>query len=487
MRPRPRLSKVVSSKNKRMKKCLIPIIASICFSTIYCADAFQSVIEAENSANTLRGTAQVSSNSCASGGQVVGWIGDGGQNDNSTLQDNANILRQAINNASPGDILSLPPGTFKFYRSGNATIEIKNKSDLTIVGQGDGSGSGLTELVFHYGTQDHQAVFRVENSQRIWLKDFAIDWAWEIDPLAYYAEVTQKGSNHINVRFPDPITPGEVDWNNVEQISPAPGFGPAANGVEVWGVNPTSVTQVWPRVLRVEGASGLKNFSVGDWVRIRQHDHEGNHVWVLMDAGHIVFEHITIYSGTLMGWNIRGESNSIKLDYARIVPKPGRPLSTYADGLRIGQFTGNLEVQNCEFSHQGDDALNIKQNVSVGARRDTLVFASDLPSFSGTDFTLINERYVVGNYIIADNYFHSSRARGILPKLPNGTVTGNLVENTMGPAVFFSLGVWNGTDGEGAYVEDVDISSNTSNQRRFRSHSTLARVVSVPWVDTKIL
>jgi hypothetical protein len=228
-----------------------------------------------------------------------------------------------------------------------------------------------------------------------------------------------------------------------------------------------------------------------------------------------VFERVSIYSGSYMGYVLVNNTHHILLDDCRIVPDPEATgskqiLSTFADALHVGHFTGYLGVVNSEFSHQGDDALNIKQNVASRVTRAgdttlyveteqwfspfevgdtlelryyadhgvigvtppvtnvqwagnavTLSFGSSLPAFTGPDVLAINERFNTGQYFIRNNHLHSNRARGILPRLPNGVIADNLIEESSMPGILFEFGRWDNTHAEGSFIDNLQIIDNT--------------------------
>lgn len=416
--------------------------------------------------------------------------------------DNSVALEQAFAAANNGGTVSIPPGTYAF----TDIIDLSNGNNIVVEGNG-------ARLVLTKG-----ASLVVNNSSRLLLKDLIIDWDWDSNPLAYLAVVESNSGSEIQLDFPlDPTIPSTIDWWNVEMIDPVT-FAPAEGGMEWWQINPAVQQKTSANSIHISGFNGDLSAAVpGTTLRIRQlvNAQVDRHVWYLENVSHTIFENVQIYSGSYMGYVLANNTHHILLDGCRIVPDPEATgskqiLSTFADGLHVGHFTGYLGVVNSEFSHQGDDALNIKQNVASRVSRTsdttlfieteqwfspfavgdtlelryytdhsvigatppvtnvqwagntvTLSFDAPLPAFTGSDILAINERFNTGQYFIRNNHFHSNRARGILPRLPNGVIDGNIIEGISMPGILFEFGRWDNTHAEGSFVDNLQVTNNT--------------------------
>jgi len=416
--------------------------------------------------------------------------------------DNSVALEQAFAAANNGGTVSIPPGKYAFTNN----IDLSNGNNILVEGNG-------ARLVLTKG-----ASLFVQNSSRLRLKDLIIDWDWKNKPLAYFAVVKSNAGGEIQLEFPlDTTIPDTLDWSNVEMIDPV-NYAPVKGGSEWWYVNPGGQQKLDAKTMRIWGFNGDLSAAVpGTALRIRQYNNAnlGQHVWYLDNASHTVFDHVQIYSGSYMGYVLTNNTHHILLDGCRIVPDPEatgskKILSTFADGFHIGHFTGYLGVINSEFSHQGDDALNIKQNVASkvtrtsdttlfieteqwfapfavgdtlelrryadhtvigttppvtnvqwGGNTVTLSFGATLPAFTGSDNLAINKRFNTGQYFVRNNHFHHNRARGILPKLPNGVIDGNLIEGNSMPGILFEFGRWDNIHAEGSFIDNVKITNNT--------------------------
>ncbi len=416
--------------------------------------------------------------------------------------DNSVALEQAFMAANNGGTLSIPAGTYAFTDN----VNLSQGNNIIIEGNG-------ARLVLTKG-----ASLLVDNSSRLRFEDLILDWDWDSRPLAYFAVVESNTGSEIRLDFPlDATIPDAIDWWNVEMIDPAT-FAPVAGGTEWWQLSPALQQKTGAASLSISGFNGDLSAAVpGTALRIRQlaNAQSDQHVWYLDNVSHTVFERVSIYSGSYMGYVLVNNTHHILLDDCRIVPDPEATgskqiLSTFADALHVGHFTGYLGVVNSEFSHQGDDALNIKQNVASRVTRAgdttlyveteqwfspfevgdtlelryyadhgvigvtppvtnvqwagnavTLSFGSSLPAFTGPDVLAINERFNTGQYFIRNNHLHSNRARGILPRLPNGVIADNLIEESSMPGILFEFGRWDNTHAEGSFIDNLQIIDNT--------------------------
>ncbi len=457
----------------------------------------------------------------ASGAVVVANVSE-------NAADNSVALEQAFASANNGGTVSIPPGTYKF------TDNINFSKGKNILIEGNGAKLVLTK----------GASLMVDNSSQLRFKDLIVDWDWNNKPLAYFALVKSNAGSEIQLEFPlDATIPNTLDFSNVEMIDPVT-FAPVKGGAEWWYVNPGVQQKLDAKTMRIAGFNGNLSPAVpGTGLRIRQYNNAntGQHVWYLDNVSHTVFDHVQIYSGSYMGYVLTNNTHHILLDGCRIVPDPQatdskKILSTFADGLHIGHFTGYLGVVNSEFSHQGDDALNIKQNVASrvtrtsdttlfveveqwfspyavgdvlelrryadhsvigatppvtnvqwGGNAVTLSFGAALPAFAGSDNLAINKRFNTGQYFIRNNHFHHNRARGVLPKLPNGIIDGNLIEGNSMPGILFEFGRWDNIHAEGSFIDNLQITNNTivnTNQYGWYPAAITYRVNGMNYVDT---
>ncbi len=126
-------------------------------------------------------------------------------------------------------------------------------------------------------------------------------------------------------------------------------------------------------------------------------------------------------------------------------------------------------------------------NVQWGGNSVTLSFNAPLPAFSGSDILAINKRFNTGQYFVRNNHFHHNRARGILPKLPNGVIDGNLIEGNSMPGILFEFGRWDNIHAEGSFIDNLQITNNTivnTNLYGWYPAAITYRINGVNYVDT---
>ena len=183
-----------------------------------------------------------------------------------------------------------------------------------------------------------------------------------------------------------------------------------------------------------------------------------------------------------------------------------RCISLDADAVHICDADGCFLIENCDFSRQGDDAINV--NCGVGwihsADSRTVIFEADgsmnadpgdamlfrdknfrltdvtavvetserienncrrvtfreaLPDEVAAGWFLFNGDNTGGNYVIRNNYFHENRARGMLLQTSNGLVENNVFYKTSHNAVKIVMDISGGWH-EGAGADNIVVRNN---------------------------
>lgn len=96
---------------------------------------------------------------------------------------------------------------------------------------------------------------------------------------------------------------------------------------------------------------------------------------LIEDARNITLRDVTIHSHAGMGI-VGNRSQDITLDGLRVVPAPGRWLSTNTDATHFTACKGALNVIGCQFAGQGDDAINVHgfyQSIQSHAGREAVL------------------------------------------------------------------------------------------------------------------
>ncbi len=198
-----------------------------------------------------------------------------------------------------------------------------------------------------------------------------------------------------------------------------------------------------------------------------------------------------------------------------LVPRPhhakagtNRPISTAADGAHFANTVGDILIEDCDFSGQGDDSVNIAASwlpvtQKINARtvvltrqisdiirpsavlrfvkpdslaeyarlnvtqvtydpstgRYTVTVDQDLPATLAVNDMVINLTQSNHRFLLRRNYFHDHRARGILIQSHDGVVENNRVKDP----TWQSLLLFADTAffGEGPGAENVIVRNNT--------------------------
>jgi hypothetical protein len=132
----------------------------------------------------------------------------------------------------------------------------------------------------------------------------------------------------------------------------------ARQGLEAyWQVTETELVE--PNVLRVH-TKGPLALGEGDWVLLRHQVYAYNAV-NLDGCSDVVIRDVTVHFTPGMGLYASACTNLLLDGFdVRLGPGTDRPMSATADGAHISGCHGKLEIRNCTFEAQGDDAVNAK-------------------------------------------------------------------------------------------------------------------------------
>jgi hypothetical protein len=235
-------------------------------------------------------------------------------------------------------------------------------------------------------------------------------------------------------------------------------------------------------------SSRLAQMKVGHTYVIRHAgNNNGGSVLSFINIGTINLNNIAIFSGpgTATLAMESGGTGGITYDNVRVMKRyPGRAMSTNADAFHINSVpNGPVVIKNCLAEYMGDDGVNVytilSQVMSVNADSHTVVVtnsAGDItqlvyngdyilkagsnltffnrdtlqPIYTGltvttstnntitlpgdAPFSQLNHAIIVKNALLAsslqvtDSIFRFNRGRGILSKVPNTNITGNIFQ-----------------------------------------------------------
>ena len=391
--------------------------------------------------------------------------------------------------------LIIPTGVYAFndpqILQDGAHIGLYSLSDLTIDGQG-------SEFIFHFPI----AGFNFDGCHRLLIRNLTLD----TDLLLASLGVVQKAGGSTNIRILDAY-PINADTPFVA-ISPYDIQNLKWKGAPGEVFSPRNVTMIGPHLFTSPDFNSLTD---GEEVVVRHYTYGGNAFSIpTYLTSDVSFENITIYGAPGMGFYIAGQ-RGFRLSNCSIMQKPGtqRPVSTAADGSHFTNTAGDILVEDCDFSGQGDDSLNIaslwvpvtqrinsrtviltrqynqwiiqqgseikfvrRNNLAEICRRHvtqvtydqssgrfTTTVDQDLPTDLMVGDLAINLSQNNSRFLIRRNFFHDHRARGMLIQSWNGIIENNRVSHP----------TWQGidlfTDGygflEGPGPENVIVRNNT--------------------------
>jgi len=401
--------------------------------------------------------------------------------------------------------MTVPKGVYRFTDAKGPRFE--GLSDFEFDGQGS---------TFVFLKKSGGGLILIESCERALFKDFKVDWDWDKDPLGSYVEVDSvgQGGAYVDLLFTDyenfPRKDAKILY--MEQLDPltmSPGC-EKATGVW-WGDGGAKKTE-WlsGKLLRVYASDSerlhfAKSLKAGQLFRINHYSWFNNAISMGSNK-HLTLSGIDIYSCPGAGLMVHGEQHHWQLLGVNIVRPPGkdRPITSSADHYHIGQSLGYMKMIGCEFSHGGDDCLNIHDCSGFGSRLSEktlktrnlrgyvasslhvgdpvelrnddyspsgltskvssikpvsakdgvyeISFEDQLPEQKGDGFVLFNRRYDSGNAIIRNCYFHDNRARGLLILAHDITIENNrFFHNQMGAVKLetgYTFNVW--SEGYGA-------------------------------------
>ncbi|OPA73370.1 hypothetical protein BVG16_28985 [Paenibacillus selenitireducens] len=420
---------------------------------------------------------------------------------------NGEAFQRAIDYCKQANVaeLTVPAGVYHFYEGRHPVFE--GLQDF----QFDG---GESEFIF----STVSAYFVIKYCTRAIFKNFTLDWNWARDQLASIGQVQEVATDrsYIDLHFPEYETlPEKLDIRTFNAMDPRT-LSPGCSLGREFGHDQLGTAVLKDRnTLRIslpEAKREFFHFLQREQTYIVRHYIYDANAFELHGNQHLQMQHVTIYSAPGHGFVTTGDQHHWALERCRIVKRPGttRCISVTADGCHISNSQGYFRIENCDFSYNGDDCLNIHDNSVQGfvrvddrtiqlsrvqrwrnpfgkddaiefrladlspagltvpiesvdweeeQQRCTVVFQEPLPADLSNQAILFNRRYDSGHYIVRNNFFHHNRARGILLHSSHGLVENNHFLMNQGSAIQIECGAesrW----AEGFGVEHVIIRNN---------------------------
>ena len=441
--------------------------------------------------------------------EPTGTVGSAQFGFDTKADDNSTAFAAAVTylRQNPGTTLLIEKGVYRM----KAGVSFTGLENCVI----DGGGS-----TFLFSASDYFDV--AGGSNLVMFRNMTVDWDWEnsykLTSTVRVKDVRPSGSEDTVLIDYEFFTVDDASYAVSQTWDSMIPLDPESLTVGVYGVSDRFFAAEWNTDLTLTGRNTVtatvpksRALSIGSVWLIR-HANYGDSVFTVAGASNITCEDITIYSIHGQGVLVRGSNtHHIKLSGVTIGLNPETAdkyrMSTTADAINIADSGGYFIIENCDVGYQGDDGLNIHDNVGIveDVGDDFIVITvMNSSAFSsgtqvrfknGTDFTDIdftanvtrkksmgNSRYTLtldaevplevdsgtvvadcsvdsSHYIIRNNYFHENRARGILLNSSDGLVENNRFYKTQFSAINVSVDY--GTQWlEGTGIDNLIIRNN---------------------------
>ncbi len=370
--------------------------------------------------------------------------------------------------------------------------------------------NGATILYSH-----GSSLFTLRQCECVEVRGLTYEWDWDEIPLSAYARaVDVEGEKYtLDFIFDSPEYAREDMLYAVSQCDPdTRTYGAKGTYIESYeGQNPDvikKVTKIGDNTLRVVHNGAWAHFGGNSYI-LRSTAYGGSLIDVYGQCRDITLDSLNLYGGTGMGIIVGERTSHFILRNIFIGPDPEKPdhlTSLDADAVHISDSDGCFLIENCDFSRQGDDDININSGIglirSVSGRTvvfeadgsmnvdpgETVVFrdksfnltditavaeicgstedgyrevtfSDDLPAEIGEGCFLFNRDNTGGNYVIRNNRFHEHRARGLLLQTSNGLVENNVFYKTTHNAIKIVMDI-NGVWHEGTGADNITVRNN---------------------------
>ena len=385
--------------------------------------------------------------------------------------------------------LQVPKGVYRM--TAERAVTLKGMSDFVF------DGGGAT-FVF---CRKRGPNFRIEGNERLVVRNLAVDWDWEKDPLASLVEVVEATGDHVDFRFVHYDTFPRRDvraayisaWDEAADAVGVPGLSALGRGFDMsWGGPRRDPPKRWlsGNVLRIE--RGAADLPVGSRWRM-QHYYYDLGGFNLLSNRHLLMEDVEIRSNVGHAFLVGGSQRYTHFRRVAIRAPKGeakRMITCTADHFHVNRSNGWLKLEDCDFSLGADDGINVHdctawapetvasnavrvangsgalavgdeaeirnadysptgvrakvtdlRKVGEGKKGVVLTFDAAVPAKSHPDgFVILNRSYCSDNVILRGCTFRDNRARGVIIQANDVTVENCTFRHTEGPAVKVTTG-----------------------------------------------
>lgn len=373
----------------------------------------------------------------------------------------------------------------------------------------DGNGA---VILYDHGS----SLFTLRRCACVEVRGLTFEWDWDKIPLGAIAHaVDVKGEkNTLDFIFENPDYAREDMLYAVSQCDPETRtYGAKGTYIESYdGQNPEvikQVTKIADDTIRVVHNGAWAHFGGNSYI-LRSTAYGGSLIDIYEQCRDVTLDGLKLYGGTGMGIIVGERTSHFVLRSIFIGPDPDKAdlhcTSLDADAVHISDSDGCFLIENCDFSRQGDDDININSGIglirsvsgrtvtfeadgsmnvdpgntvlfrntrfdlldysavaeSCGSAEDgcrVVTFTEDLPDSIKKGCFLFNRDNTGGNYVIRNNYFHEHRARGLLLQTSDGLVENNTFYKTTHNAIKIIMDI-NGVWHEGTGADNILVRNN---------------------------
>ena len=423
-------------------------------------------------------------------------------------------VKASYSEDTPITMIDIPKGTYRFKSSKQYAIHLKELKNLVIEGNG-------SLLIFEDADRaiGSAAFFGLEQCDTIELRNFAVDFDWEIYPLFVIGEVISSNVNKNTVTFridshklPDKVTiGGGRTWDPaLDNRSETVGFIPSGS------VTQAEVLDDHTLCVTYSSAKSAQNARPGQCFQFYFKPNFNSSGFRMYYNKNVTLNGITIYSTPYeAAWS--AVSDGYHIIDCKVIPAEGRRFSTYS-GFETHAVKGQVILEGCEISGVCDDNMHLSnhfmggENVKIDShtielrnlqtwstkyyfyegatlgwyddeyhylgwsstiesvssnlegKNDmatyTVRFKDPLPTNVKTTDKFISEDFYHGSYIIRNNTFFGGLCHALYIGLGNGTIENNTFDNFAYPSLVLTAVTRWGRWHIGTHVEDVVIRNN---------------------------
>lgn len=429
----------------------------------------------------------------------------------------ANLLaavKESYADETPITMIDVPTGTYRFKSSKQYAIHLKGMVNLVIEGNG-------SQFIFEDSDRaiGSAAFFGLENCDTVELRNFSVDFDWDIYPLFVIGEVISSDTSNNSVTFridshklPDKVTiGGGRTWDpNLDNRSETVGFVPSGS------VSATEVLDDHTLRVTYSSAKSAQNARAGQCFQFYFKPNFNASGFRMYYNKNVTLNGITIYSTPYeAAWS--AVSDGYHIIDCKVIPAEGRRFSTYS-GFETHAVKGQVIMEGCELYGILDDNMHLSnhfmggENVKIddytmefrnlqtwstkyyfyeGAtigwyddeyyylgwsstiesvsyvlegKNDmatyTVKFKDPLPKYVKTTDKFFSEDFYNGSYIIRNNTFFGGLCHALYIGLGNGTIENNTFDNFAYPSLVLTTVTRWGRWHIGVDVQNVVIRNN---------------------------